>query len=263
MRQEFSIKQEVPAAIVERLVHTLDQGLEREEQVKIFFRADDIGVPGANFSRMMAIFLKYSFPICLAVVPAWLTHQRWDALTPLARKGGDLFCWHQHGWRHRNHEIKGKNQEFGPGRPRAKISKDLERGRDRLQAILKDRFSPFFTPPWNRCTLETMEALVSLGFKGISRSRGSHPYPPAGLREISVDVDLHTRREKSIDLWWDGIFNEFSRAIETGVCGIMLHHMRMNDQAFIFLEALVKILAGQEKIRGVTFADLAGLPMGC
>lgn len=255
MRREFSIKPEVPASIVQRLVHTLGQGLEGQEQVRIFFRADDIGVPGANFSRMMAIFLKYRFPICLAVVPAWLTRPRWDALTPLAQKGGDLFCWHQHGWRHRNHEIKGKNQEFGPGRSREKILRDLEKGRDRLQGMLKDRFSPFFTPPWNRCSLEAMEALVALGFKGISRSRGSRPYSPAQLMEISVDVDLHTRREKSVELWWDGIFNELSRGIETGVCGIMLHHMRMDDLAFSFLEALVQILAGHEKIRGITFAD--------
>jgi hypothetical protein len=247
----------VPAAIEQRLGLTLDQGLEKQGETLFFFRADDIGVPGRNFARMMELFLKYRLPLCLAVVPTWLTRQRWDALTPFADKGGELFCWHQHGWRHVNHEVKGKKQEFGPGRPVIDIQNDLAKGQHRLKAILNDRLSPFFTPPWNRCTRETMSALVNLGFEGISLSDGSKPDPPNGLKEISVHVDLHTRKESSPDLGWQALFSELSQGMESGVCGIMLHHMRMNDAAFLFLESLLRQVASQRKIEVVTFTTLA------
>lgn len=247
----------LPAAIEERLGQTLARGLSKSGKTLFFFRADDIGVPGRNFSRMMELFLRYRLPLCLAVVPTWLTRQRWEALAPLAEKGGDLFCWHQHGWRHVNHEVQGKKQEFGPGRPVIDIRTDLAKGQQRLAAVLNHRFALFFTPPWNRCTRETMAALVSLGFEGISRSAGNDPGPPLGLKEISVHVDLHTRKETSPDLGWQALFNELSQGMESGVCGIMLHHMRMNEAAFIFLDALLRQVASQRKIEVATFTTLA------
>ncbi|MBI9088878.1 MAG: polysaccharide deacetylase family protein [Desulfobacterium sp.] len=247
-----------PDAIVQRLGQTLAQGLEKQNKPRFLFRADDIGVPGHNFTRMMELFLEYQVPLCLAVVPTWLTRQRWEALAPFADKGGDLFCWHQHGWRHMNYEVQGKKQEFGPGRPVGDIQNDLAKGKQRLSAVLNHRFAPFFTPPWNRCTRETMAALVNLGFEGISRSAGSHPLPPDQLKEMSVHVDLHTRKDRSPDLGWQALFNEFAQGMESGVCGIMLHHMRMDQGAFLFLESLLRQVAGQTRIEVATFSTLAG-----
>ncbi len=247
----------MPAEIEQRLGRTLAQGLEKPGKPLFFFRADDIGVPGRNFTRMMELFLRYRVPLCLAVVPSWLTRQRWEALAPFADKGGDLFCWHQHGWRHVNHEVKGKNQEFGPGRPVIDLRKDLANGKERLSGVLNHRFAPFFTPPWNRCTRETMAALVDLGFEGISRSAGSGPGPPDGLKEMSVHVDLHTRKERSWDLGWQALFSELSQGMESGVCGIMLHHMRMNQGTFLFLDTLLRQVASQRKIEVATFTTLA------
>jgi len=170
--------------------------------------------------------------------------------------GAIFFCWHQHGWRHLNHEVTGKKQEFGPGRPVIDIQNDLAKGQQRLTAVLNHWFSPFFIPPWNRCTRETMAALVSLGFNGISRSAGSDPGPPWGLQEMAVHVDLHTRREILPELGWHALFNELAQGMESGVCGIMLHHMRMDEAAFLFLEFLLIQIASQKKIRVTTFTDL-------
>ncbi len=253
------IKGRVPVDIQQRLEQTLARGVAGKKQVKVFFRADDIGVPGHNFTRMVNLFLGYRLPLCLAVVPAWLTRQRWEALEPFAENGGDLLCWHQHGWRHCNHETQGKKQEFGPGRPVSAVARDLERGKQRLEDLLNRRFDRFFTPPWNRCTRETMDCLVKLGFDGISRSAGSRPGPPGMLRDYSINVDLHTRKESAASLGWDAFFSELSQGMATGVCGIMLHHMRMGEPAFIFLECLLRQMAAEPKINGVTFTTLAAM----
>jgi hypothetical protein len=46
-----------------------------------------------------------------------------------------------------NHEVTGKKQEFGPGRPVIDIQNDLAKGQQRMTAVLNHWFSPFFTPP--------------------------------------------------------------------------------------------------------------------
>lgn len=238
------------------LARAIEDGLTNAGTVKLFFRADDIGVPSKNYSRMMKLFLNYKIPLCLALVPAWLSRKRWDAMNDFAKKGQNLFCWHMHGYRHMNHETKGKSQEFGPTRSSTAVLNDISRGHQTLQSILKEKFTPIFTPPWNRCSMETLQVLNEKGFKGISRSYGSLPVPPVGLKDFPVHVDLHTRKEKIAEQGWQNLFKEITTGMQQSFCGIMIHHMRMNDKAFIFLEYLLKQLVYYRQIQIVTFDDL-------
>lgn len=251
-----SFDHHLPRSIDIAVKHTIEEGLAAHGQVKLFFRADDIGVPSKNYSRMMALFLKYRIPLCLAVVPAWLTRQRWESMARFRKKGGDLFCWHMHGYRHMNHEKEGKKFEFGPGRSSRKLYDDLSQGSARLQSIIGEGLTPVFTPPWNRCTSGTMDILKQIGFKAVSRSHGSLPLPPPGLKDFPVHVDLHTRKEKQAGKGWEKLVKELSKGMESKTCGIMIHHMRMNNQAFIFLEYLLERFAGYEQIKTVTYKDL-------
>ena len=116
---------------------------------QLFFRADDVAVPGERFRDMLRVFAQNEVPLNLAVVPAWLTRERWRALSRLGASTPRLWCWHQHGWRHMNHEPQGKKQEFGPARPPEALRRDLDRGRERLQRLMGDCFYPVFTPPWS------------------------------------------------------------------------------------------------------------------
>ncbi len=250
-----SIKSKVPLEIENRLRHKIENMLEEQSEIKLFFRADDIAVPSNNFSKMMALFQKYELPLCLAVVPVWMTRARWETMGEYNDQG-DLFCWHMHGYQHLNHENRGKKQEFGPSRLSKDLHHELSKGCDRLKSILGNQFTPFFTPPWNRCSMETMQVLKNLGFKGISRSHGSDPDPPYGLEEFPIHVDLHTRKEKEPDKGWDNLFLEFNTGLNSSSCGIMIHHMRMNSSAFIFLEFLLKCLRSYHQIKFVTFSDL-------
>jgi hypothetical protein len=224
------------------------------QNVTVFFRADDIGVPGRSFQRLIQIFQQHGTPLGLAVVPTWLTPARWERLQTLTRDGTGLWCWHQHGWRHCNHEAAGKKQEFGPARPPERVSTDLRRGRERLEELMGPAFYPAFTPPWNRCSAEALTMLQQSGYHAVSRSAGSLPAAPSGLPDLAVNVDLHTRKEPGADLGWQGLQADLQAAIATGRCGIMLHHQRMNETAAAFLDALLAALRAHGAF------DLKGMP---
>ena len=223
----------------------------------IFFRADDIGVPGKNFERMMALFSRGSVPLALAFVPAWLTPARWRTIRNMAGSGGDLWCWHQHGWRHVSHAISGKKHEFGDGRGLDRIGRDVSLGKARLLRVMGDDFFPGFTPPWNRCGKEALDMLRERGFLFVSRSTGAVPAPPHGLPDFPVNVDLHTRKESLAGEGWNRLLLEIRRGIAGGCCGVMIHHQRMNDRAFDFLEELMAVLTAFDRLRRVHLGRLA------
>jgi hypothetical protein len=222
----------------------------------VFFRADDVAVPGAKFLRLMEIFTRCRMPLCLAVVPAWLTQTRWQQLERAGQSAPSLWCWHQHGWRHINHEGSGKKQEFGPGRSCLQLSNDLSQGKYHLQNLMGKAFAPIFTPPWNRCDQNTLRLLKELNYRAVSRFRGSPPPPPEGLTDFSVNVDLHTRKEADPIAGWEGLFSELESAFSQRFCGIMIHHQRMNEAAFAFLEIFLQALVRQKRLQVVHFMDL-------
>ena len=222
----------------------------------MFFRADDVAVPGDQLDELIKLFMHYRVPLCLAVVPAWLTKTRWEYLKKLSRKNPSLLCWHHHGWRHINHEPAGKKQEFGPSRSLSKLRNDFLRGQNRLEQLMGKEFYPVFTPPWNRCDYRTLELLKAFGYHAVSRSRHSNPSPPDGLPDIQVNVDLHTRKENNAVESWKNLFSELDQALSNGLCGIMIHHRRMNSASFIFLELFMQSLSKRKEIQLVHFKDL-------
>jgi len=229
----------------------------RSDTTAVFFRADDVAVPGRQLQRLFEIFTRHRAPLGLAVVPAWLTPPRWQALSGMGAARPDLWCWHQHGWRHRNHEPEGKKQEFGPFRSADALRTDLDRGRRRLNAIMGASFSPLFTPPWNRCSEITLALLQEMGYDAVSRSRGSQPPAPSGLPDHAVDVDLHTDRASSAALGWQRLIAQLEKSLGRPRCGIMIHHQRMNDAAFCFLDTLLGSLRQQRRLHLADMRDLS------
>jgi peptidoglycan/xylan/chitin deacetylase (PgdA/CDA1 family) len=253
-----SIWHRLPPDIVAKIERCVAAGCERQSysgDATIFFRADDIAVPGQQFAHLLDLFSQYRVPLCLAVVPAWLTRPRWLALKQVAKNTASLWCWHQHGWRHVNHEVEGKKQEFGPLRSRDDLEHDIDCGRQRLERVLGKSFYPVFTPPWNRCDPKALDVLEDLGYAAISRSRGSRPPTSSGLPCFYVNVDLHTRKEKAPVAGWHNLFDELQLAIASKHCGIMIHHQRMNQAAFEFLNILLGILVKHKKLNLVHFKE--------
>jgi len=147
----------------------------KQDPIPVFFRADDVAMPGRQFAELIHVFASHGVPLSMSVVPSWLTRARWKGVKRLCQKKTKLWCFYQHGWRHMNHETAGKNLEFGPARSVFAIEQDLLHGRERLTNLMGVSFYPAFTPPWNRCSKETLVALKTLGFRAISRSRGASP----------------------------------------------------------------------------------------
>jgi len=243
-------------ARTEYCIHTACEQLKNKGYGYVFFRADDVAVPGRKFARLLDIFTRNRVPLCLAVVPARLTGKRWQYLKGRGAKADSLWCWHQHGWRHVNHETEGKKQEFGNALTASEIRRDLIRGKHRLEDLMEEAFYPVFTPPWNRCSLSTLQLLRELGYAAVSRSRGSKPQAPRGLSDFCVNVDLHTRKERDPAFGWNTLFNELQQAISSKFCGIMIHHQRMNEVAFDYLEILLKALIKHRGLKLVHFKDL-------
>ncbi len=158
-----------------------------------------------------------------------------------------------------NHEFAGRSQEFGPARPDAELKNDLLKGKRRLHAILGQHFYPVFTPPWNRCSLKTLELVKQCGFLAVSRNCAAQPPAPQALSDFCVDVDLHTRKVKDAVSGWHHLLVELKEYISAGRCGVMLHHRHMHAAAFVVLEILLAQLKKHRRIRLLNFKDLVEL----
>jgi hypothetical protein len=175
----------------------------------------------------------------------------------LLQKNLSLCCLHQHGWRHKNHEEKDKKQEFGLSRTNYQKKTDIIKGRQHLESLLGKEFYPIFTPPWNRCDQDTLKTLKNLGYYAVSRMNKKLSKDDM-IPDFSVNLDLHTRKElqplKSMDI----LLKEMESCLKKDICGIMIHHQRMNNIAFSFLEALIISLLDRDGIEIVSLKDLVG-----
>ena len=101
-----------------------------------------------------------------------------------------------------------------------------------------------------------MQLLQELNFMALSRSINVQPPPPAGLPDLMINIDLHTRRETDPVLGMNNLLTECRAALANGRMGFMLHHERMNQQAFSFLELLFQAVKNQPNLVPCTFREL-------
>lgn len=245
----------IPDNTKEKLREILSQREQNDIPLQVFFRADDIAFVDEPFRKLMNLFLAHEMPLCLAIVPEWVDRAGWKSMEEFSPKS-PLWCWHQHGTRHLNYESQGKKCEFGDSRSEEEIRKDIVDGRDTLVRIIGDLFFPVFTPPWNRCSLKTLDILKELKFKAVSRSAGAIPPAKDILPDLAVNVDLHTRKENDFTESWQNLLSEFQTAAQKGRMGIMLHHQRMNDSAFAFLDLLLTELGSCRNVSYCTFREV-------
>ncbi len=216
---------------------------ERHETIKIFFRNDDAGIENMRLFKLLDVFEKFSLPLDMAVIPKEVSPAFAGELSNRLNLKSNLFSIHQHGFAHISHETEGRKCEFGKARNKARHFFDIAAGRIILAEFFDALPQPIFTPPWNRCTVETGESLCELGFKVLSREAGAEPLGVAGLEELPVSIDWFAKR-KGIPLNRDRIGELTAKAIrENETVGIMFHHALMDKTERDFLGELLEIFS--------------------
>ena len=228
--------------------------LAEEKPVDIFFRDDDVDVTDENIRRLLTIFSSRKIPLIAGVIPKLLTGD----CVKLLSEFSEFTELVQHGWQHKNHEIHERKCEFGNSRNFDEQFSDLAAGQKIMNEAFGENWFPAFIPPWNRCTENTHRALDELGFRVLSRLRGSQP-PVTGFqfREISVTLDIFRWQNGATLKPREGLYEELSLQLSEGnPIGIMLHHQVMTDAAFLCIEELLDELKQSPQVRFHNFKSL-------
>jgi peptidoglycan/xylan/chitin deacetylase (PgdA/CDA1 family) len=228
-------------------LHRALDGLPRP--VPVFFRDDDAGWEDGRLSQLLDLFRLHRMPIDLAVIPDALTPALAGQLLKRRTEPGGTIGLHQHGKAHRNHQPTGRPCEFGPARTPADVRADLHAGRARLTELLGPAVDPIFTPPWNRCSKETVCALRELEFAALSRDRTAEPLALPGLLELPITVDWFAKRG-GVRLALPAFGASLARAFaDAGLVGLMLHHAVTEADDFHRIEQLLALLAGHPRVQ--------------
>jgi hypothetical protein len=210
----------------------------RPAPADVFFRDDDAGWGDDRLRALLDRFERRELPLDLAVIPAALDRRL--AADLRRRAATQRLGLHQHGYAHRNHEPHGRKYEFGPHRSAQQQRRDIEAGAARLRDLLGDLVQPIFTPPWNRCTVDTAQCLVEHGFDVLSRESRAEPLGVAGLREVPVRID-----------WLKPDVGERLAAslARGGRVGVMFHHAVMDSEDLSRADELLALLASHRRVK--------------
>lgn len=239
------------------LRRSLDSLEARRQDIRIFLRADDVDQDEESLRHLLDISLSRAVPLNLEVIPGKLTDTAVALLRSHSRVTPALLEVNQHGWLHFNHEKEGRKCEFGRGRSFHKQLDDISRGKAVLEHAFPVTFYPVFTPPWNRCTPDTLKALDQLDFEVLSRDQDAQPPARYRLREIPITLDLYRWRPGVTLKPSEEIVRELIFQIHgCGTVGILLHHKVMDTAAFSFLDSLFCELTQYSLVRFHTFESL-------
>ncbi len=142
---------------------------ELSTSVTFFFRDDDAGWGDDRLFQLIDCFSMHAVPLDLAAIPKAFDSKQASLLNRRLEDSDNLVGIHQHGFCHMNYQVEGRNCEFGSARSFEQQNADIQNGRRVLYDYFGDRIDPIFTPPWNRCTQNTVDVLNDLGFSAISR----------------------------------------------------------------------------------------------
>lgn len=247
-----------PTAWLDPVRAALDELESYPETRPVFFRDDDGGWDDDALTRLLDRFETAGVPLDVAVIPDAIRPGTAQTLARRTERG--LLHLHQHGRTHTNHEPEGRACEFGPSRATAEQYADIDAGRRRLGELLGPAGEPIFTPPWNRCTQGTADALHALGFLVLSRDHTAAALDTGPLREVPVTVDWFGRTK---GVPWD--LDERGRRIAAsltrpGATGIMLHHAVTDAEDLAAIAELATLLAAHPQVRTTHLGALASVP---
>jgi hypothetical protein len=218
--------------------------------VDFFFRDDDAGWADGRLLALLDLFERHLLPIDVAAIPRATTPALASELRSRVAAAPERLVVHQHGFAHLNHEAEGRKCEFGPSRSRELQQHDMDEGRRLLVEVHGLNVPDIFTPPWNRCTEATGEALLASGFRVLSRDATARPLGIVGLYELPVRVDWFSKR-KGVRLGLEELGVSLGEAARdaTSPVGIMFHHELMDDDELARAGELLALLTAHPHAR--------------
>lgn len=220
--------------------------IEMLDSLEIFFRADDLGMSAQKQSELCKLFLKHEIPVCLAVVPVWMTHSWLYEMSRDIDFRSEIFCWHQHGFAHMNHnsEYIPYKSEFSNAQSYEQKYNKLLRGSRMMDDVFGDYWKRVFTPPWNHLDDDTLDILHTLDYVGKSQCIKS-AIPHHSLVDKNINVDFVRLNDGDV-----------FAAFKTGAMGIMIHPDIMTEIDFIVLDYFLTKCKKLPNVKIVDFSDM-------
>jgi peptidoglycan/xylan/chitin deacetylase (PgdA/CDA1 family) len=226
-----------------------------EEPVPFFFRDDDAGWDDVALWALLDVLAGAGVVVDVAAIPDALGATAARELAARAADGSVRV--HQHGRSHANHEVTGRSCEFGPARSATAQAADVADGRARLEELLGRPVDPVFTPPWNRCTRATADAVLAAGHAVLSRDVSAGCLDVPGLVEVPVAVDWSGRR-RGVPLTPADRAEAIARRVAAAApVGVMLHHAVLDGRGRRDVRALLDLVAAVPTAEATTILDLA------
>jgi hypothetical protein len=222
--------------------------------IRVFFRDDDAGWSNDRLYALLDEFARSGMPIDLAVIPEALDQVLADELLS-RQQAQQLIGLHQHGYSHTNHEPIGRKCEFGSSRSKSQQKTDIAMGQKRLHEALGSVLDPIFTPPWNRCTRDTVACLEELNFCLLSRDVTASELESATLQQRPVHINWSRMLDIPLSELGLAIADNLKSSDYTG---IMLHHADMGKEHLKPLAELLALFADHSNAHGLLLRESLG-----
>ena len=221
---------------------------EASEPVVFFFRNDDAGWRDDLLVPLLDVFDHAGAQVDVAAIPTAVS----PALARVLDDRRGTVGVHQHGLAHVNHEPTGRKCEFGPARPADVQLADVLAGRRLLLERLDVEPDPVFTPPWNRCTGDTAQAVRDVGLEVLSRESRAEPLHVDGVSELPISVDWVRPATRT------GLGEELAAAARDDLpVGVMLHHAVMDGEQRRGVAELLALLGSLSTARVASMVEVA------
>jgi len=214
-------------------------------QARFWWRDDDATQESRPLDRLLDLRRALDLPLAIAAIPA-------SATPALARRlnGEAQVRVLQHGWDHRNHAPDGRPKaELARSRDEREVARELAAGRSRMADLFGERALPVLVPPYNFLAPHLLGVVERLGFRYLSLL-GDFQSLAMPSRNVHVDVVdwRNGRAEESEAIARQAIAALRLRRMgfidrELPV-GIMTHHLRHDEEAWLSTEALLDRLRG-------------------
>lgn len=231
--------------------------------VDFWWRDDDACKPDPALTRLVALASVTGVPLALAVIPADVQADAFEALHTLV-------TLLQHGVDHRNRASAGdKKTEFSPAESLSMALARLADGHRRLQRLTGSQVLPVLVPPWNRISApELIPHLAAAGYRGLSTFGPRHAlYAAPGLLIVNTHVDVIDWRGSRGFMGDDLALAQATRHLQARrngsadpgeTTGWLTHHAVHDEAAWTFMALLLERTRDLEGVCWRTAADLFG-----